>query len=197
MSTMYDIIISLTISGFVLVMLVSFNGNISEEGIAQTVKNMTQSNLTEVTRDLEYMVRKMGYGVTSPPDSSIILADSNKITFKGDFDNNGKLDTVTYYLNPSAASGQSNTNTRILYYTYNKLATRPINIGITRFRLFYFDSSGTPFTTYPVAARSKIKSFKIALNLESIVPYKVTSESYTKLNPGVYWERVFKPRNLR
>jgi hypothetical protein len=196
MSALYDIVISVAVGGMILVMLVMFNGTIAQEGTAQTIKIMTQTNFTEVTRDLEYYLRKMGYGV-SAIDSSILTADSNKIKFKGDFDNNGTVDTLTYYFNPALASGKPNTNTHILFTTLNKQAMQNINIGITRFRLSYFDATGTPYTSYPVSSPSKIKSFKIAMNLESTVPFSVTTEKYVKLNPGVYWERTIKPKNLK
>jgi hypothetical protein len=196
MSTLYDIVVSVVIGGMVLSMLVLFNGTIAQEGTAQQIKVMAQTNFTEVTRDLEYTLRKMGYGLTGS-DTSIVTADSNKIKFKGDFDNDGAVDTMTYYLNPTLASGHANTNTRILYTTLNNQSTKSINIGLTRFRLTYYDATGTPFTGYPVPSPSKIESFKISMNIESTVPFSVTTEKYVKLNPGVCWERTIKPKNLK
>ncbi|HEY6191643.1 MAG TPA: hypothetical protein VI215_04865 [Bacteroidota bacterium] len=196
MQTLYDIVISVALGGLLLSMLVMFNGNLVEGGTAQSLKIMTQTNFTEVTKDLEFSLRKMGYRVPAANDSAIVIADSNKIKFKGDFDNNGTVDTLTYYLNP-AASGNQNTNTHVLNMTLNAGAVQKINIGITKFRLTYYDAAETPYTTYPVSTPSKISSIKVSMNLESKVPYKLKSESYVKLNPGVYWERTFKPKNLK
>jgi hypothetical protein len=196
MHTLFDIVISSALGALLLAMLVMFNGNLVEGGTAQSLKIMTQTNFTEVTKDLEFNFRKMGYKVPSANDSAIVTADSNKIKFKGDFDNNGTVDTITYYLNP-ASSGNANTNTHILNMTLNTSATQKINIGITKFRLTYYDASETPYTTYPVSTPSKISSIKLSMNLESTVPYKLKAEKYVKLNPGVYWERTFKPKNLK
>src|SRR5438046_9552775 len=101
-------------------MLISFDGNITHQGSAQTIKVMAQTNLGAVKDILEFSLRKMGYRVAIPSDSAIVIADSNKIKFKGDFDNNGSVDTITYYLNPTAVTGNANGNTRMLYRTDRK-----------------------------------------------------------------------------
>lgn len=194
MATLYDIVISLSIGGIFLAMLIGFNGTLSEEAVAQTVKMMAQTNLTAATDIIDYEFRKMGYLVTTP-DSSIITADSMKIKFKGDVDRNGTLDTVTYSLD-SAPSGNANKNTHMLYRTVNSTKRQSMNVGITRFRLWYYDANNLPLTS-PVSRPSQIKSLKIAINIESTVPYKVSTEKYLKANPGVYWERTFKPKNLK
>jgi hypothetical protein len=181
-------------------MLVGFNSNIVESASVQTIKVMTQSNLTAVTSILEYEISKMGYGVYGK-DSSIIYADSNKLKFTGDFLDHGTIDTITYAFNPTAASGQLNTKTRILSRTYapqgTNSSTSQINLGLVRFRMYYYNKGDTALTTNPVTRPSLIKSFKLAVNIESTVPYKETTMKYLKLNPGVYWERIIKPKNLR
>ncbi len=191
-----DLIGSFIIGGIVLVMLVGFNGTIMEDAGAQTIKVMAQTNLTEVTNILDYEFRKMGYRVDSAPDSSILYADSLKIIFAGDLDNNGSVDTVRYRFDP-LTSGYSNPNTHLLYKSINSQPPQLINAGITRMRFWYYDASGAPLVSNPVASPSKIKSVKIAVNVESREPYKETTMPYLKLNPGVYWERTFKPQNMR
>ena len=194
MATLYDIVISLSIGGIFLSMLIGFNGTISEEAVAQTVKMMAQTNLTATTDIIDYEVRKMGY-LVSTPDSTIITADSTKIKFKGDFDANGTIDTLTYSLDPGA-SGNANTGTHMLYRTLNTGKRQTINVGMTRFRLWYYDASNLPLAS-PVSRPSLIRSLKIAVNIESTVQYKMPNEKYLKANPGVYWERTFKPKNLK
>lgn len=204
---MYDLVCSVAIGGIVLVMLVGFNGNIVESASAQTVKVIAQGNLSTVTSILENEFSKMGYRVFGAADSSIIYADSNKIKFIGDFGDQGKVDTVVYSFNPTKLSGHSNLNTRILTRTFTPQGSSPttetINLGITRFRLWYYKTRDTALVTNPVSLPSQIKCLKVALNVESTVPYKEQSTmkrnkvSYLKLNPGVFWERLIKPKNLR
>lgn len=191
-----DLVGSFIIGGIVLVMLVGFNGNIMEDAGSQTIKVMAQTNLTEVTNIIDYEFRKLGYRVGGAPDSSILYADSMKIVFRGDIDNNGTVDTILYRFSPSV-SGFSNPNTHVLYKSVNSQSQQKINIGITRMRFWYYDASGTLLMSNPVETPSKIKSFKVAINVESLEPYKETTMPYLKLNPGAYWERTFKPQNLR
>jgi hypothetical protein len=201
MNAMYDVVCSVVIGGIVLVMLVGFNSNIVESASVQTIKVMAQTNLTAVTSILEYEMSKMGYRVLAGKDSSIMYADSNKIKFTGDFLDQGTMDTVIYSFNPNGASGQLNPKTRILTRTYipqGKLgSSSTINLGLVGFRFSYFNKGDTVLTTNPVTRPAQIKSIKVAVNIESTVPYKETTMKYLKLNPGVYWERIIKPKNLR
>jgi hypothetical protein len=197
MQIFYDLIISIAIGGTILLSLLSFNGYIVQKAGDEAVQATTQSNLTTLTDVLEYRLRKMGYCVPSSPDSAIVIADSSKIKFKGDVDGDGVADTVTYSLDPTLSTGNANGNTMILKCTVNSQATQLVNIGVTKFRLWYFDVNGNPITVYPAPKPSLIKSFKIAVNVESKVPFVVERESYDKLNPGVYWEKVIKPKNLK
>lgn len=196
MYAMYDVICSTVIGGVVLSMLMGFNTQIVEQAGAQTIKTMAQSNLTTTSEIVEFEFRKLGYGVLIRADSCIISADSNKIKFKCDLDNDGLMDTLKYEFNTTSPSGQVNKNTRVLYRTLNSGTAQPINIGLTKFKISYYDSTGTLFSSYPVSLPSHINLLKIAMNIESTVPYVPLEEKYMK-NPGVYWERSFKPMNLR
>ena len=196
MSILYDIVISVAIGGILLAMLVGFNGNIAEQATAQTVKLLAQTNLTTLTNVVEYEFRKMGYLVPKNTDSAIVYADSNKITFKGDFDNNGTVDMLTYSLNLTGSSGNANTKTRILYRTPNNQPASAINVGITRFRIWYYDRNGNPLTANPLPRPSQVKYMRVGINLESTVPYKATREIYVTLNPGGCWEKIIRPKNL-
>ena len=199
MNAMYDVVCSVVIGGVVLSMLIGFNGNIAESAGSQTIKVIAQSNLTTVVSMLDNEFNKIGYRIGTQ-DSAIIYADSSKVTLISDLRNAGNIDTLSYYFNPSGRSGQLNTKTRILYRELRPKglkggSTTSINLGLTKFKFFYFDITGKPLA-YPVANTSLVKSMKVALNVESTVPYKETTMKYLKLNPGVYWERNFKPMNL-
>ncbi len=201
MNAILDVVCSIVIGGIVLVMVVGFNGNIVEGAGVQTIKVNAQANLTTVTGILENEFNKMGYLILARSDSAIIYADSNKIAFIADFRDQGNMDTIVYSFNPTQRSGHANLNTRILTRTYIPQISNPtsqsINLGITRFRLSYYRDGDTALVGYPVSRPSQIKAVKVAINLESTVPYKETSMKYLKLNPGVYWERIIKPRNLK
>ena len=78
----------------------------------------------------------------------------------------------------------------MLYRTLNGGSAQSMNVGITRFRISYYDSSGALFAGNKVAAPSLIKSMKVAINMES-------KEPYDTLYTGVCWDRIIKPKNIR
>ncbi len=194
MIAVYDVVCSVVIGGIILMMLFVFNGNVAESGASQTIKLMTQTNLTAFTDLMEFEFRKMGYRVSN---NIILFADSLNIIFRSDVDNNGVIDTIQYYLDIINPSGFENKNTRILYRKINNGTPEKINLGITRFRINYQNNQGQPFTIFPVPTPSLIKSLTVALSIESTVPFIESSMKYLKFNPGVYWERTMKPKNLR
>ena len=198
MNAMLDVVCSVAVGGIVLVMLLSFNGNITESAAGSTIRMMTQSNLTALENTVEYEFRKIGYRVDAmPADSGITAASRNSLTMKGDFDNDGTVDNLRYYIDTTTATGLPNTNTRFVYRVMNG-SSRRINLGATKLSFTYFDKYGYPINADPVPAPSKIYGVRIALNVESTVPYKGALEKqYMKFNPGVYWERTFRPANLR
>jgi len=205
MNSAYDLICSAVIGGIVLVMLVGFNSTIVEKSGVQTIKLMTQTNLTKGLEIIEYDFRKMGYRVPSAPDSSIIYGDSSQIKFVGDFQNISRIDTIIYRYDASTASGMNNQNTHPLYRTYivkgSSSSTTTLNLGFTSFRLRYYMSDvsshqDTLLTSNPISLPSLVRTIRLAVNVESREPYKETSMPYLKLNPGVYWERTIRPCNL-
>ena len=182
MQYIQDIIGSIIVGGIIMVMLLKFNANIMEGAATQTFTTTVQKNVTTVTDILEYDFRKMGYHV--PVDSTVVVAETSRIVFKGDFDNDGSTDVLSYYLDTSSPSGHVNPRARILYRKLNTQPAQSINLGITRFRLWYYNLKGSPAdSTY------KIRSVKVVLRAESISPYDTTYS-------GAYWERIIKPQNL-
>jgi hypothetical protein len=189
MQMVYDIIGSMIIGGMILVMVLGFNANIMEGAGMQTFRTTVQGNMTTLTNILEYDFRKMGYSVATPQDSAIVYADTSRITIRGDFDDNGTIENITYTFNPTTPAGGTNPRTRLLTRAISGMAAQSINVGLTKFRLTYYDATGAMFAGNVVATPSKIRSIKVTLNIES-------REPYDKNYAGVYWERTIKPSNL-
>jgi hypothetical protein len=190
MQVIYDIIGSIIIGGIILLMLLSFNSSVMEGSAIQTFNTIVQSNMTSVTDLIEYDFRKMGYRVGSVFDSAIVYADSAKIVMKGDIDNNGTVEKVTYYLDVAATSGHVNPRSRILYRQVNGGAAQRINLGITRFRMKYYDVNDALIAQNPVQNPSRIRAIRLAINMESTSPYDTTYAGST-------WERTITPKNLK
>jgi hypothetical protein len=189
MQVVYDILGSMIIGGMILVMVLGFNANIIEGAGMQTMKTTVQGNMTTLSNVLEYDFRKMGYRVLSS-DSAITYADTTMIVFKGDFDNNGSVDKMSYFLNNAKAPGTTNPRAKVLYREINGSSSSSINVGITRFRFTYYNSLGNQIAGNVVANPKTIRTIKVSVNMETREPYDT---SYS----GVYWERFIKPNNLR
>lgn len=198
MNAMLDVVCSVAIGGIVLVMVLGFNGNISENAAETTIRMNAQSSMTALENMIEFEFRKIGYRVDAlPNDSGFTAAGRTSVTMRGDFNNDGTVDVLRYYIDTTTATGLPNTNTRFVYRVLNG-SSRKLNVGATKLSLSYFDKYGTPLTADPVASPSRIYSVRVALTVESTVPFKGSLEKrYMKFNPGVYWERTFHPANLR
>ncbi|HTK80769.1 MAG TPA: hypothetical protein VL633_00605 [Bacteroidota bacterium] len=203
MNDLQDIVGSIAVGGMVLLMLVIFNGNVMESAGMQTFKTTVQGNLTTVTNVIETDFRKMGYRLPSSLDSAIVYADSNRIKFKTDIDNNGTVDTVQYYIDTIKASLTPNPRDFVLHRIQNNQG-QSMMIGITRFKLQYFDASDSLLTSNPVTATGRIKSIKLSINMEStdrILDNRRGGQLGNPMNDtsyvGAYWERTIKPKNLR
>jgi hypothetical protein len=190
MQVIYDIIGSIIIGGIILLMLVSFNSSVMEGSAIQTFNSIVHSNVTSVTDLIEYDFRKMGYRVGSVYDSAIVYADSSKIVMRGDINNDGTVEKITYYLGLGQASGHVNPRSRILYRQVDGAGAQRINMGITRFRMAYYNDKDSLINQNPIASPSKIRAIRLAINMESTSPYDTTYA-------GATWERTITPKNLK
>ena len=190
----------MVLGGIILLMIVSFNGNITENAALQTFHTTVQSNLTTVTNIFEKDLRLLGYRITDT--NKVSFADTSKIVFKEDFDDNGTVDSITYYLGTTRPPKTTNPRVRILYRQVNANGVQQLNLGVTRFRLWYYDVNGNV-----ASIPSKIRTIKVAFTIESPQPIiRVMSKASRSLDAatlpndttysGAYWERTIRPRNL-
>ena len=204
MNQIHDILGSIIIGGIVLLMLTAFNGNVMESAGIQIYKTTVQGNLTTVTDILEYDFRKMGYRVSPTQDSAITFADTSKITFKGDFNDDGVIDSLQYYIDTVRAFLTPNPNDKVLRRKLNTQSPQAMFVGATRFKVQYYSINDTLIKTTPVITTSKIKAVKITLIIQSTDRIFDTRKGQRISNPfndttyaGVYWERKVKPVNMR
>ncbi|MBI4548295.1 MAG: hypothetical protein HY707_09965 [Ignavibacteriae bacterium] len=183
MTEFHDFLCSIVIGGIILTMVLGFNTNIAEKSVTQSFNSIVQSNLTTVTSMLEHDFRKMGYFVFD--SLKVLLADTNNIIFRADLDNDGTIDTVGYRMSYTRDTTCVNPRARILYRVISNQGMQSIHLGVTQFKLWYYDGQG-----FPTANLSNIKSIKVAFHVESMAPYDT-------IYAGAYWERVIKPKNLR
>lgn len=184
MGYLLEIAASTIVGGMLLLLVMRMNASILESATSLSFEKTVQSNITSLVEDIEYDVRQIGYKVSSDP--KIIVADSNRISFLADINNDNTIDTVSYYMGSTTQLlNTQNPNDRFLYRIVNNSPEFTTNLGVIDFRIWYFNQSGLLATNL-----TDIKYIKYALEVESIFPINGEYK-------GAYTERIVRPNNLR
>lgn len=209
--TLLDIAGSIVIGAFVILMVLNLNGAAVENTYTYGGELTLQENLTELVSLLEYDFRKVGYcsnPATAPdPSKSIIAADSESITFITDVAElgyprgDGIPDTLTYIAGPiDELASTQNPRDRVLYRKVNNEVPVGSNLGMTVFRLHYFDGLGKLIPT-PVAVPGQIQAIQIDVAVENVMAYDKqgfaeTADSTSKYSLALWRSIHLTARNL-
>ena len=174
MSVMLDLIGSVVIAGFVILMGLRLNQTISGSADASMAGLNVQESMADIVRNIESDFRKAGYNIPDPTQT-IVLADTSHIKFLADMDRNGKVDTVEWYAGPPLTT-LPNPNVRVLYRNVSDSngvwsGGGAAGLGVTQFHLIYYTQDGKVVPPLTTSQYSKIWVIEIALRVES--PYKV------------------------
>ncbi len=177
-STLLDILGSIIVGGLILLILFRLNTSATSNLYNNTSEANVQSAMISVGSVLENDFRKIGYckDWTKIPDpsKSILLADTSSIKFLTDVNNDGIVDTLYYYVGPtSALLNTPNPRDRLLYRVVNSETPKSSNVGVTKFKLTYYDSFGNTLTT-PVNPPGQIQKMQIDLQVENPEPIDST-----------------------
>lgn len=181
-ATLIDILGSTIIGGLLLFILMQMNAASTQNTYQYSGERIVQQNLVEIVSLIEYDFRKIGYcnDYTKVPDPSIVIrqADSSSITFLTDVVTSsnpygdGALDTLTYYLGPaSGLTSTPNPNDRILYRVVNHNTALGSNMGVTQFKLTYYDANGDKITSMPSSPPLGIATIQIDVAVENPAAY--------------------------
>ncbi|MEW6195714.1 MAG: hypothetical protein AB1521_11225 [Bacteroidota bacterium] len=193
-STLIDILGSMIVGGMLLLILFRLNDAAIENTFNYGGDLIVQQNLVEVVQLLEYDFRKIGYckdwEKIPNPTTAILSADSTSINFLTDVDSDENVDTVHYYLGSrDSLTSTPNPNDRILYRVVNHDAPAGANLGVTQFRLLYFDALGDTIH-FPITVPGQIHTMQINITIESTVAY---DNKYS----SVFWRQIrLAARNL-
>lgn len=206
-SSLLDILGSTIVGGLLLLILLRMNDASVENNYLYSGEKIVQQNLVEVVKLIEYDFRKIGYCLdwTKIPNQafSIISADSNKISFLTDIVNttaandygNGIIDTLHYYLgNTSELSATPNPNDRILYRVVNSAAPKGSNLGVTQFKLTYFDALGDTISPLPVSPPFGIVTIQVDIAVENPTAY---GNDYSADRRAIWRQIKLAARNFR
>ena len=200
-STLIDLIGSMVVGGFLLLLLFRLNDATIENNYVYGGEAIAQANLVEVVRLVEFDFRKIGYckdwGKLPDPSKSILSADSNSIMFLTDENDDGNVDTLHYYLgSTSELSKTPNPNDRMLYRVKNNEAPLGANLGVTQFGLTFFDAMGKQLS-FPITVPSAIYTMQINIKVEDVYGYDRMNENDEKYS-SAFWRQVrLASRNLK
>ena len=174
MNVILDITGSIIVGGLVLLMMYRLNAQSTSNLYNISSELNVQLSITSVVHVMESDFRKIGYckdwTKIDDPTKSIIYADTSKIKFLTDVDNDEIVDTLTYFLGPtSELTSTPNPRDRLLYRVVNDETPKSSNVGITLFKLTYFDVLGNELST-PVYPPGLIHTIQIDVQVENAEP---------------------------
>ena len=193
-STLIDILGSIVIGGMLLLILFRLNDAAVQNAFQYNGEMIIQKNLVEVVQLLEYDFRKIGFckdwSNFPDPTKAILFADSTSISFLTDIDSDKDMDTLTYILgSEEELSMTPNPRDKMLYRQVNNAPLVGSNLGVTQFRLTYYDSFGAEIP-FPISVPGEIYTMQIDIILEDVYAY---NEGYNR----VFWRQIrLAARNL-
>ena len=175
-SSLLDIVGSFVFAGILLLMGLQLNASANETKVVYSQNYNLQANLTNVVEMIEADFRKIGYcrdwRKTSDPTLSLRVTDSNKIRFRCDYNNDGNLDSVTYWIGPpSELTATPNPFDCYLYRQINAQASQKMNFGLTQFRFSYRDAENDTIP-FPVSNPKLVYYMTLTLSVSSPAPYQ-------------------------
>ncbi len=184
MASLLDVVGAILISSLVLLALIGVMLFVQESERNTTMDNMVQTTTTNVAAIIENDFRKIGFNVPSG-SPKVLSIDSTSISFRGDVDSSGTVDTVRYYLGTTVQSGSSaNPDDRPLFRVVNGVTLKGAQFGCTYFNLTGYDSAGAVTTT-----ASTVRSILVKMNV-------LSRESNNDRYAGTYWQARIRPMNL-
>ena len=101
MTSHFNLIGSIIIGGLLFLAINRFHSSLNQNTQEKVLDSVTIQNSTSITKLIEFDFNRMGLR-TSNSSNPIILADSNRISFLTDIDNNGAVDTLRYFLSDTS-----------------------------------------------------------------------------------------------
>lgn len=175
-SSILDIIGSFVIAGFLFLMTMRMNTAAQETSSAYHIQLSLQTNLTTLVSILEFDLRKIGYcrdfSKIPDPTKALLLADSTRIKFLCDYNNDGMIDSIYYYLGPASELADTpNPRDRYLYKRTNAGTPEKWNFGTTRFAFKFYDAEGDSIP-FPITVPALVSSMEISVQVEAPDPYE-------------------------
>jgi hypothetical protein len=208
-STIWDIIGSTFFAGIVFLLTFSLNSQEGEYRSAYNANYLLQQNLTALVVIMENDFKRVGYGnpLLINETTCIIKAFDTCFTFRGDIDNNGMIDTVSYWVGNKGGPAADyptdpyyNPSIRYLYRTLNGVDQK-LNLGVTdlRFRYYRNDAVANEAPLTQPVDPGVVGMMDLALQLQTPVRTKIVQEYMNDTSQyQIFWRQVrLTSKNLR
>ncbi len=185
-STLIDIVGSTIIGGFLMLLLWRLDDAAVKNIYNNSQELSLQQNLAVTAMILENDFRRIGYckTYTKIPTTNVILsASDSSISFLTDVYDAGDVNTLKYYIGPaSELLSTPNPRDRYLYRVVDSETPASVNLGITQFKLVYFDQLGDTLPS-PITDPTLIASMEINIAVENVDGY---DEAYS----SAFWRQI-------
>lgn len=193
-STIIDILGSIVVGGFLLLLLARIDDQSVKNIYNNSEELILQQNLATLSSIIENDFRRIGYCKNYnliPKTDFIVSATDSSISFKTDVYDQGVVDILKYYIGPASELASSpNPRDRFLYRVVNNDTPVGVNLGVTQFRLVYFDVYGDTLH-FPITDRSLISSMEINLGVENVVGYGDASlNGGDDMYSSAFWRQI-------
>jgi hypothetical protein len=182
MNVILDLLGAALIGGLVMLLVVNLNAYSTETKYASDADLRLQQDAKTLAEIINDDLRKIGYRYSG---TAITEADSQRISFYGDIDNNGVMDNVTYFLGSKEDAGSTpNPDDRVLYRVVNNDTIGGPTLGLTNIIFSYLNNREKVTSN-----ADSIRYVKAEIWVETILP---VGGEY----PFTYWEMTINPRNI-
>ncbi len=189
-----DILGSVVIGGILLLSMANVNEKSTENLYRGSTNLAAQTNLATIVQILETDFRKIGYCADwqqiPTPTEAILYADSVSIRYLTDVQSDGIVDTMFYYIDHSTDIPETpNPRDRYMYRVVNNEAPVGVNLGVTQFKMTFFNALGTELT-FPLADPREIYTMQIDISVEDVAAYNQKYQT-------IFWRQIrMAARNL-
>jgi hypothetical protein len=182
---------SFAIGALVMLMLFRFNQTMLSASNEKLLYNISQLNTVVATEVIEYDFYKIGYRV----DSADVLMKCNttELRYLSDYDNDGIVDSITYYLGgKDDLEHTTNPKDRLLYRQVNEDDPQIIT-ALVEFELSYRDTAGILIT--PTSELNDAKKREAVRGIDVYI-YLESADPIDGIYQGTEWKRNLALKNI-
>lgn len=188
MGVIFDILGSMVVRAAIISIILNLMINL-HEALYKNTERMYLSETTEaVSKTISADLKLAGYRCSTATLKRFPVARSNEMSFRADYDDDGDVDVIRYYLSSSGTY-------RTLYRSVNGGSVIEVATNVTTFYVRYYEIDGTAAssgTNIPNIKSVYVRIIMESRNTESSAS-NGTSESAARV---IKWDERFFPENL-